>query len=434
MASGFFLGGLSSGFQKQESLNNQYDYEQGLLKIAQEREQNQQRNQQRAEFMKLRADGISHLQETMSQLRIAHPDWTEQQLAANPAVVSLKDMLGGFDKNLGLPNTIDSIVAGFAANPQTAERAGLAKTRAQTAEASARAGYMERGGLPADVNNPDTPAPGTGLGTGKQPSGEAQLPAASSPQQSGGLITTPMSNGQKTLVEAAGFTPQTADYEAIKYAFGGDAPQARSKVGAYASNIIKSRGDQYWIDRGVDPQTANAVRVEFKAMQHGATKIADIDARMTTAVAKAQQTAQILTGETGQQLINNVSRSKYKDLNDLYVAVQKRTGNEDEIRLGIALETLASNYGVALGMGNNVLTDFQTQRAQALLQQGWAKGQIRAAVDQLQKEMVREEAGTRSALKTYIGGMQNTMGTNTGQTPGKDSGITVHGFTFTPSQ
>lgn len=168
MASGLFFGGVASGFQRQEQITNAANYQEGLLKLEQQRQQNEQQNKQRAEFMQLRSDAVAHLDETAKQLKIAHPDWGPMQLASNSAIVSLKDMIGGFDKNLGLPNTIDSIVAALAERPSTATTAHalalatgeFGKTQAQTEEAKARTGYLNRGGLPADntsITNPSNP-------------------------------------------------------------------------------------------------------------------------------------------------------------------------------------------------------------------------------------------------------------------------------------
>lgn len=167
MASGIFFGGLAQGFQRQEAINNQANYEQGLLQLAQQRQKNLEQQQQRAEYMQLYSSGVDHLSQTMEQLRIAHPDWTDMQLASNPAVLSMKNMLGQYGKNLGIPDNIDSVVAGFAARPpeQVTKRAiaqatgELQKNEAQITEMNARTGYLNRGGLPAPQagvgENPD---------------------------------------------------------------------------------------------------------------------------------------------------------------------------------------------------------------------------------------------------------------------------------------
>ena len=167
MVSGLFLGGLASGYQSQEKISNQADFQQKSLQIQQQEVQNQQQRDQNANFMKVRSDAVAHLTETVDALKVAHPDWGPLQIAANPAVTSLKQNIGTLDQNLKLPPTIDSIVASLAEKPSAASTAhsmavatgAYAKDQAQTAEAVARTGYLNRGGGPqpqaADPNNPD---------------------------------------------------------------------------------------------------------------------------------------------------------------------------------------------------------------------------------------------------------------------------------------
>ena len=45
----------------------------------------------------------------------------------------------------------------------------------------------------------------------------------------------------------------------------------------------------------------------------------------------------------------------------------------------------------------------------SMLEQGWDKGQLGAAIDQIQQELSREEKGTRQGISRFIGGMQKTM-------------------------
>lgn len=166
--------GLAAGFASGFNTVDNYYYHQGLLDLENKRQQQGEQNKRRAEFMQLRSDAVSHLAETAQQLKIAHPDWGPMQLASNPAIVSLKNMIGGFDKNLGLPDTIDSIVASLAERPSAAvTEAAMARAKegplAQE-EKRARIDYL-KSGTPKPFNgasNPDAPGlPGndTALGT-----------------------------------------------------------------------------------------------------------------------------------------------------------------------------------------------------------------------------------------------------------------------------
>lgn len=444
MASGFFFGGMAPGImQGANAISNDMKL-QSLMQLQVAQSQN---NQKHADFMKLRADAVQHLDDTITQLKIAHPELSPMQLASNPAVVSLKDMIGGFDKNLKLPSTIDSIVASLAERPSQAETVGaLARAKEGPLATEFKQSEIEKNralarSYPDLSENPDAPglpANSPALGnkrsensaTFNQRFSQTSQSDVSEEQKYGGTkyIKTPFTNRQKAIIGYAGATPEQFDFDATMYAYGNtNVTQGyRSYHGVNPVTVMRARAAQYWMDKfpgEMGPQQANAVMTEFKAMQHGANTAASIDARMTQALAKAENTASILTqpGKNGKSLIDSVDRTQYKDLNDFLVNWRGRTGNQPEIRLAIALETLASNYGVSLGMGNSQLTDFQVQRAQGMLQKGWASGQLQAAVDQLQQEMTREEAGTRQGMQRFIGGMQSTMGTNPGQTPGQSN-------------
>lgn len=176
MANGFLLGGMAQGFDQGLSAVGQFKYQQGLLQLEQQRQQQAQQNQQRSQFMNLYSSGVEHLGETMQQLRIAHPDWTDMQLASNPAVISMKNMLSQYGKNLGVPDNIDAVVANFAARPSAAVTEG-AMARAKEGplaieEKRARIDYLKAGTpksySPQMSENPDAsglPGNDTALGT-----------------------------------------------------------------------------------------------------------------------------------------------------------------------------------------------------------------------------------------------------------------------------
>lgn len=440
-------GGLAAGFTEGFNTVDSYYYRQGLLDLENKRIQQQEKNQKRVEYFKLRQEAIDHLGDHINQLKIAHPELKDIQIMNDAGVIGLRDRLSEFDKNLGLdPNDSHSIVADFASRPSAAvtEKAmAAAKEPPGQAELrSAQASYFrgqaklfggdDNTGQPGSNNspmlqNPDKPGlPANGPALGDNAGGSEITEGTK-------YISSPFTPRQKAIVFQSGSTPEQFDFDSVMYAYGNTNVTTgyRSYRGINPVTVMRSRAAQYWMDRGLSPQDANATMVEFQAMKHGAQTAATIDARMTQALSKAENTAAILTesGKNGKSLIDNVDRSQYKDLNDFLVNWRGRTGNQPEIRLAIALETLASNYGTALGMGNSVLSDFQTQRAQAMLQRGWATGQLKAAVDQIQQEMTREEAGTRQGMKRFIGGMQNTMDGEKSETkiPPPPSGFNVLG-------
>lgn len=113
-----------------------------IMKLQVAREQ---ANQKHSDYMKLRSEVVSHLGDTIKELKIAHPELNDMQLAAHPAVTAMKNMLAGFDKNLKLPETADSIVAGFVAQPSEAvTEAKLAQAKELPDERALRGAETQR--------------------------------------------------------------------------------------------------------------------------------------------------------------------------------------------------------------------------------------------------------------------------------------------------
>jgi hypothetical protein len=171
------------------------------------------------------------------------------------------------------------------------------------------------------------------------------------------------------------------------------------KQGAMIRNLYKDRAAQYYIEAGMSPQEANGTIAEFGAMKRGAATLGQLDARMTAALQKAKATAPVVLDISSQ-----IPRTDYPTLNSIYLAASKGLGGEMPVRYKIALETLASNYGTSLGMGNSVLTDFQTKRAQELLEWGYSHNQMKSAVDQMLTEIDREQTGVQRSMRTFLGG------------------------------
>ena len=163
--SGIMAGGFAQGFQGEQKINNEAAYQQGLLQVQQQELQNQQQRDQNANFMKIRSDAVSHLDDTINALKVAHPDWGPLQIASNPAITAMKQQIGTLDQNLKLPNTIDSIVASLAEKPSAASTAhsmavatgAYGKDQAQTAEAQARTRVLDQasGYGQGNKTNPD---------------------------------------------------------------------------------------------------------------------------------------------------------------------------------------------------------------------------------------------------------------------------------------
>lgn len=262
-----------------------------------------------------------------------------------------------------------------------------------------------------------------------------ELPPPSESGQKLGFKTGVSSKAQQ-LAARVGMTGDQIDFAAVREAHG-DTTQSSgfggSKAGAAMRTIVKSRANQYWMDKGLEPQEANATVAEFQAMKRGATTVAQMDARMTVALGKAKATAPVLL-----DISSKVNRSQYPDIASIQLALQKRIGTKEEqgnlARFNIAIETMASNYGSTLGMGNSVLTDFQTKRAQSLLEHAYSDGTLNHAVDQMLLEIDREEKGTRGAMHTFFGGSTTTSSPAGGKDETRATAPTSKPtYTFNPS-
>lgn len=147
MVSGFFFGGMAPGISQagQDIAQNMK-----LVSLFKYQQQQQQKNQQHADFMQLRSKLVDHIELTMNHLKDSNPGKSTTWYATNPGIVAQKQMLQGYDKNLGLPDTSDSIINGFAEGPSDiqlkkmeAEASGTyGKNQAETSEANARTGLI----------------------------------------------------------------------------------------------------------------------------------------------------------------------------------------------------------------------------------------------------------------------------------------------------
>jgi hypothetical protein len=196
-------------------------------------------------------------------------------------------------------------------------------------------------------------------------------------------------------------TPEDFDFLAGRLALGDTSVlqgYGNSKQAAVFKSGLRSRADQYYTDRGLGPEQANAAVAFNMAQKAGARSLATQEARISGALGTAMQTAPRVI-ETSEK----VDRTKYPDLNKIILAAKQKTGDENVVRFGLAIETFVNNYARAMGGGNNVMTDAARDQAHIFLQNNYAKGQINAAIDQALIEMDSELTGVRRAMPAYLG-------------------------------
>jgi hypothetical protein len=119
-----------------------------------------------------------------------------------------------------------------------------------------------------------------------------------------------------------------------------------------------------------------------------------------------------------RELVSKVDRTRFPDLNALIVAGKTKTGNEDEIALGVAVESLIPVYARLLKPTGQVgVTD--TNRAHGILDARWATGQMLRALDQMELERSSARNALEHAKQRYykefvVPSDQDLMPTTTG--------------------
>ena len=98
----------------------------------------------------------------------------------------------------------------------------------------------------------------------------------------------------------------------------------------------------------------------------------------------------------------------YPAINSAILSWEEHIGDPQVPPFMVALETLAMNYGSALGMGNSVLTDSMAQHARDLIKKGWSQGQLESAIGQMLNELDREKGATHRSLHTILGSSPTT--------------------------
>lgn len=116
---GNFLGGAAQGFQAEQQINNQANYQQQTLKLQQQAQENQQQRELFARVGKQRADLMSNISDTIEQYRIAHPDASAADVAR--IVAPIKAPLMRLDQSSGLDTTAtDAQISAMIATPSKA--------------------------------------------------------------------------------------------------------------------------------------------------------------------------------------------------------------------------------------------------------------------------------------------------------------------------
>ena len=188
----------------------------------------------------------------------------------------------------------------------------------------------------------------------------------------------------------AGLAPQALDAAAENYFQTGKLPpgMGRGIQGSQMMNAIISRASE------MHPDADWSERPQAWQGFAGAAAGQRLLATRTASLSLAENEAKSLIPRV-HEASQAVNRTQYPTLNKVIEAAQTGTGDQNVIKLGIAVESLAQTYARVLSpVGAPTAAD--KANAHEILDKAWSTGQIDAALDQMQKEI----ASAKSSLAT----------------------------------
>lgn len=179
--------------------------------------------------------------------------------------------------------------------------------------------------------------------------------------------------------------------------------QAMTGMARSQANITKVND---WIaklakERGMSGADIAAKQAEFSGELASERALGTRTANMEIAANEVKNMAPLALS-----LSDKVDRSQYPTLNSAILAAERGTGGEDVVRFGLATNSLIYMYAKFLNP-NGIPTDADKARATDILSTAWAKGQFKAAVHQIEKEIEVGQAGlktTRGEVNSKISG------------------------------
>jgi hypothetical protein len=140
------------------------------------------------------------------------------------------------------------------------------------------------------------------------------------------------------------------------------------------------------LERGMGGADIAAATAAFQGDKAGfrtvGTRAANADLAVTEALKMMPLALEASSG---------VDRTQYPTLNEALLAFELGTGDEDVVRLGIAVNSLVNIYTRAVSpTGTPTVSD--KEHARELLDAAWSSGQFATAIDQLAREMMAAKA------------------------------------------
>lgn len=176
-------------------------------------------------------------------------------------------------------------------------------------------------------------------------------------------------------------------------------PRARAAIAEMVTKVGRERGKS-----AADLAAATA---EYQGIKAGQRTLGTRQANIDMAVTEALNVMPIAL-----QASEKVDRTKYPTLNAVLLAAQKGTGDEAVVQLASATNSMVNIYSRAISpSGTPTVSD--KEHAREILSSAYSKGQYRAAIDIMKREMeaakaapgqVREELSRATTGKGEGGG------------------------------
>lgn len=157
--------------------------------------------------------------------------------------------------------------------------------------------------------------------------------------------------------------------------------------------------------RGLGGSDLASLNAEFSGLQAGERTLGTRTANVEMAATEAQKLMPIAV-----EASRAVPRTQYPTLNRVIMAAEQGTGDENVVKLGVAVNGLVNTYARAISpTGNPTVSD--KDHAREILDKAWSGGQFEAAVGQMQKEIAAARQSPGAVRGEFRGAIS-------GRTPG----------------
>ncbi len=179
-------------------------------------------------------------------------------------------------------------------------------------------------------------------------------------------------------------TPESAQFMAKQYLAGDRSVMSGlgyGNLGASNRAMLRDAIQAEAKARGMSPEQVATAIAEFEGLKAGERTLGTTAARVGLGLAEAKVFAPMVV-----EASDKVSRTDFPKLNDLLLAYDRGTGDENVVRLAIAINALQNAYSQVLTRGG-VPTDSARATAHEVFDKAYSAGQMRTAVDQVMREI-----------------------------------------------